>query len=432
MYIASDGIHTAVISRDPMPTNPREPDYIDNQGIMVCWHRRYQLGDKHAYEDAQEFFEDLANTYLDEQDLFHMLKAGTLKTLRLEQSVKSKGSDNPQVIFDIQYNHGSSSSSPDWRSTGSSFSATGELQPTAKESLPELFELMTTRELQQVIEQSGKLAMLPVYLYDHGSISVSTDSFIGRAVHAEWDSGQIGFIYMDKARATDELCFREDIWQENALDLLKEEVAVYDNYLTDSVYSLQLFTGLNEEYLAGDYNLGSKSLKDGFEEILDGWHPELASQFVHHGDQSFDIADYFEENDFPAFRAALSREVEAFLKGLGEPYPYSITKTDLLQNKDGILDTVVEALYQAHEIPSGREIFYEIADAAGYSREVQPRLTASDLAPGKDYTKEELQTLLNQKTNPLDALISQACNKKETPEVAEHNIARQEPDFLHP
>ena len=90
MYIASDGFHTAVISRDPIPTNPRESDIFDTQGIMVCWHRRYQLGDKHAYEDAQEFFEYLANTYLDEQDLFHTLKAGALKTLRLEQSVQGQ------------------------------------------------------------------------------------------------------------------------------------------------------------------------------------------------------------------------------------------------------------------------------------------------------------------------------------------------------
>lgn len=36
----------------------------------------------------------------------------------------------------------------------------------------------------------------PVYMYDHSAISLSTGSFIGRAQHAEWDSGQIGWAYI--------------------------------------------------------------------------------------------------------------------------------------------------------------------------------------------------------------------------------------------
>ncbi|MEG0092201.1 MAG: hypothetical protein RSA20_10290, partial [Oscillospiraceae bacterium] len=42
------------VMQDDEPLNPRE-DY-DNFGKMVCWHSRYNLGDKHDYEDTNELF----------------------------------------------------------------------------------------------------------------------------------------------------------------------------------------------------------------------------------------------------------------------------------------------------------------------------------------------------------------------------------------
>ena len=40
------------ISPDEMADSPRS---WDNLGTMVCWHRRYQLGDKHTYATPQAF-----------------------------------------------------------------------------------------------------------------------------------------------------------------------------------------------------------------------------------------------------------------------------------------------------------------------------------------------------------------------------------------
>ena len=50
--------------------------------------------------------------------------------------------------------------------------------------------------MQKVI--SEKYLMLPLYLYDHSGLAMSTESFSGRAPHAEWDSGQVGWIYVSK------------------------------------------------------------------------------------------------------------------------------------------------------------------------------------------------------------------------------------------
>lgn len=45
------------IIRSAEPINPRE---WDNLGIMVCFHRRYNLGDKHGYSSPRDFLKNLA------------------------------------------------------------------------------------------------------------------------------------------------------------------------------------------------------------------------------------------------------------------------------------------------------------------------------------------------------------------------------------
>ena len=54
---------TIRIVPDPDPMNPRVER--DTLGTMLCWHPRYNLGDKHSYRDNQELFIALAD-YEDE------------------------------------------------------------------------------------------------------------------------------------------------------------------------------------------------------------------------------------------------------------------------------------------------------------------------------------------------------------------------------
>ena len=39
--------------------NPESPRIWDNACTMICWHNHYDLGDKHDYDNADEFFEDI-------------------------------------------------------------------------------------------------------------------------------------------------------------------------------------------------------------------------------------------------------------------------------------------------------------------------------------------------------------------------------------
>ena len=56
MLTATRGPYVLVIQPDDDPFNPREDD---NFGKMVCFHRRYHLGDHHNYIDKDDFLRDL-------------------------------------------------------------------------------------------------------------------------------------------------------------------------------------------------------------------------------------------------------------------------------------------------------------------------------------------------------------------------------------
>ena len=73
----------------------------------------------------------------------------------------------------------------------------------AKEDL--LGSCLYPAELLAMCDESNKVAILPLWLYDHSGPALSTASFLGRAQHTEWDSGQVGFIYMAKDTAIKEL-----------------------------------------------------------------------------------------------------------------------------------------------------------------------------------------------------------------------------------
>lgn len=50
--------YTLKIIPDENPLNPRTD--CDHLGIMLCWHRRYSLGDNHPYDTPQDFAESVA------------------------------------------------------------------------------------------------------------------------------------------------------------------------------------------------------------------------------------------------------------------------------------------------------------------------------------------------------------------------------------
>jgi len=131
------------IEQDTDPMNPRT-DW-DNLGTMVCFHKRYDLGDKTDYR---------SNDY----DSWEELKEG-------------------------------------------------------------------------IIKNEGEVVILPLYLYDHSGITISTSPF-----DCNWDSGQIGFIFVSKYKMK-----KEGIDETKVEEYLKGEVETYDQYLTGEVYCYEVY-----------------------------------------------------------------------------------------------------------------------------------------------------------------------------------------------
>jgi len=63
METTAFGDYTIKIDHDDMSESPRE---WDNLGTMVCWHRNYNLGDKHDFESPIAMVHELSGLYEDE------------------------------------------------------------------------------------------------------------------------------------------------------------------------------------------------------------------------------------------------------------------------------------------------------------------------------------------------------------------------------
>lgn len=184
------------IERDDDSESPRE---WDNVATMVCWHRRYNLGDKHNFSDPEEFLKSLLREYV------------------------SKNEIDEDALEDMSLN-----------------------------------DCLKMLEDYTVI--------VPLYLYDHSGITISTGDFGDR-----WDSGQVGYAYISKQKIFDEslslpyldedgnevkiehkhdnapstynfkrIPADDENWRKIAHNYIDSEVNTYDQYLRGDVYGFVL------------------------------------------------------------------------------------------------------------------------------------------------------------------------------------------------
>lgn len=93
-------------------------------------------------------------------------------------------------------------------------------------------------ELKKQIEQDFNVGViLPLYLYDHSGITISTSPF-----SCSWDSGQVGWIFCTKEDMDSEwIGFSGQEKEERSEVLLKGEVETYDQYLRGDIYGYKIF-----------------------------------------------------------------------------------------------------------------------------------------------------------------------------------------------
>lgn len=221
-YKLNDEIYRVHIEQDDMAESPRSEYNDANIGHMMCWHRRYNLGDhrENSWECPADMMEDLIGEY---------------------------------------YTHSRAKSfSQQWKS----------------------------------LERKGYVC-LPLCLYDHSGITMSTAKF-----SCPWDSGQVGWIYTTKEEVLRKVggyiddkgkfvkCTAKN-WRQAALRNLEEEVRCYDMYLQGEVYGLvtDKWDSSGKSWIEDDSCWGFYSDKYG---------DDLIREIVYDGIGNVDLLDSFE------------------------------------------------------------------------------------------------------------------------------------------
>ncbi len=115
-------------------------------------------------------------------------------------------------------------------------------------------------EMERDIIKADDVAVIrPLYLYDHSGLRIKIGSFYGLLPqgHAEFDSGQVGFIYATKKAIKEEFKIKritaKTIKEVNRR--LENEVKVYDQYISGDIYSffIEDADGVEVDSCGGNY-----------------------------------------------------------------------------------------------------------------------------------------------------------------------------------
>lgn len=89
----------------------------------------------------------------------------------------------------------------------------------------------------EIHRQCNVAAILPMYLYDHSGLSISTKQFDCR-----WDSGQVGFIFITKETMIENFGGKNLTvkMQQKAVEICESDVKTYDQYLSNEVYRFEI------------------------------------------------------------------------------------------------------------------------------------------------------------------------------------------------
>ena len=81
--------------------------------------------------------------------------------------------------------------------------------------------------------QRERALILPVYMYEHSGITIRTSTFSD-----PWDSGQVGFIYVDRETVLREYSAKRitPAVRQSVLECLQGEIETLDQFLTGQVY----------------------------------------------------------------------------------------------------------------------------------------------------------------------------------------------------
>lgn len=247
------------IQQDDCPQDPRR-DWDNPVTVMACWHRRYNLGDRHQDEEAEDFWRRLVRENVGEDEILEAAKTGKLDGIRL-----GKNEENSELVdvYETSY----------WRTPigNSEPSECLEYEGVPADSVAEyLLDDLTIQHCMVLMEPYAE--WLPLWLYDHSGITMSCGARTGQYAD-QWDSGQVGWIVSLKKDIMKEIGseyvldgngelirvehkhkgapstwgyltrpLTDETWRKRAIGIMEADVKVYDQYLTGEVYGFTLYS----------------------------------------------------------------------------------------------------------------------------------------------------------------------------------------------
>lgn len=92
-------------------------------------------------------------------------------------------------------------------------------------------------EVKEQIESDYKVLMIkPLYMYDHSGITISTSPF-----GCQWDSGQIGWIFIDEKKLQYITGDASGHNETNLEEIIEGEVKTYDKYIQGECYGYKIY-----------------------------------------------------------------------------------------------------------------------------------------------------------------------------------------------
>jgi len=247
------------IDTDEYPPDPREDS--EPMGKMICFHRRYDLGDKHSYHSPETLMQELA-----------------------EEVYPNLGR-----WINYQENEG--------------YYRLKEKNPDAGE--PEITKTIISK-IRKVVNRiiDRKYLILELYLYDHSGLTMRTAPF-----SCPWDSGQVGIICMTKEQAYHEYGEKDKADSERrALDYMRGEVKTYDAYLRGDVFGWQLYDP-EDEFI--DSCFGYYGFFENIEYVMSEVKAIVDGIYQRQEDEA--AAEAYEKQQEPARRAVCA--AQRFRKG---------------------------------------------------------------------------------------------------------------------
>ena len=99
----------------------------------------------------------------------------------------------------------------------------------------EIDEMTFGEEIRFILGQDN-ICGLPLWLYDHSGISIST------GVVDSWDSSFVGLVFVEKGFYLAQSCLKdEEDWKAKAKETLEGEVKTYSDFLEGNVYEWTLY-----------------------------------------------------------------------------------------------------------------------------------------------------------------------------------------------